>query len=124
MDNLLSQELFGIVFSLLLILVSIWLLRRGALSFRYAVGWTVLGSLGIISSFFLKTVGPIARVIEIAPSALLAAVGIIVLITICVQLSISISGLHQALRTLTEEVSNLKFHKNESAPRVPNETDE
>ena len=50
-------------------------------------------------------VEPVSIALQISPAALLAATGIILVIVICVQLTISISGMQQQIRKLSEEVS-------------------
>jgi cell division protein FtsX len=45
--------------------------------------------------------------LAITPAALLAVSFMIVLVAICIQLSISISGLQEQVRSLSEEVAQL-----------------
>ena len=47
----------------------------------------------------------ISIALQILPAALLAAAGIMLLILICVQLIISISGMQQQIRKLSKELS-------------------
>jgi hypothetical protein len=75
------------------------------ISFRYLVGWLSICALGIFSGIFLPVVEPVSIALQISPAALLAATGIILVIVICVQLTISISGMQQQIRKLSEEVS-------------------
>ena len=53
----------------------------------------------------MPAVEPISIALQISPAALLAAAGIMLLILICVQLTISISGMQQQIRKLSEELS-------------------
>jgi predicted Holliday junction resolvase-like endonuclease len=53
----------------------------------------------------MPVVEPVSIALQISPAALLAATGIILVIVICVQLTISISGMQQQIRKLSEEVS-------------------
>jgi hypothetical protein len=82
--------------------------RHGLLNFRYTVGWLLLSAFGIMSGIIIPVIAPIANFLAITPAALLAIGGIILLIIICVQLSISISGLHERQRRLTEELAHLR----------------
>jgi hypothetical protein len=75
------------------------------ISFRYLVGWLSICALGIFSGIFMPVVEPVSIALQISPAALLAATGIILVIVICVQLTISISGMQQQIRKLSEEVS-------------------
>jgi hypothetical protein len=82
--------------------------RRGLLNFRYTVGWLLLSAFGIMAGIIIPVIAPIANFLAITPAALLAIGGIILLVIICVQLSISISGLHERQRRLTEELAHLR----------------
>ena len=82
--------------------------RRGLLNFRYTVGWLLLSTFGIMAGIIIPLITPIANFLAITPAALLAIGGIILLVIICVQLSISISGLHERQRRLTEELAHLR----------------
>lgn len=82
--------------------------RRGLLNFRYTIGWLLLSTFGILAGIIIPLIAPIANVLAITPAALLAIGSTLLLITICVQLSISISGLHERQRRLTEELAHLR----------------
>ena len=82
--------------------------RHGLLNFRYTVGWLLLSAFGVMAGIVIPIITPIANFLAITPAALLAIGGIILLVIICVQLSISISGLHERQRRLTEELAHLR----------------
>ena len=82
--------------------------QRGLLNFRYTVGWLLLSAFGVMAGIVIPVITPIANLLAITPAALLAIGGIILLVAICVQLSISISGLHERQRRLTEELAHLR----------------
>ena len=82
--------------------------RRGKLSFRYTVGWALLFSLGISSILLIRIVEPLADFLKISPAALIAVTGLVLLLTICIQLSVSISGLQEQTRRLSEELALLR----------------
>lgn len=100
------------IFSFVAVLGTYSFARRGLLSFRYTVGWLILFSMGLLSFFIFGVIGPLARSLSITPAALLALGGAACLGAICLQLSISISGLHQQIRILTEEIAHLKLKSN------------
>jgi hypothetical protein len=81
------------------------LARRQVLSFRYTVGWLSLLALGVLSSVLLPVASPLADLIGVTPGVVVSAVGVLTLLAICVQLSISISGLQEQVRTLSEEIA-------------------
>lgn len=81
------------------------LARRQRLSFRYAVGWLLFVCLGAISSLLLPAVQPIASALGVTPGVVVSSFAVIALLAICIQLSISISGLQEHVRTLAEELA-------------------
>ncbi len=95
----------GAVFAVIILSLA----RRQRLSFRYTVGWLILGAMAILASLLLPVVEPVADLVKVTPAALLSIVAAIFLVTICVQLSISISGLQEQVRRLAEEHAALKL---------------
>ncbi len=85
-----------------------FLARRSRLSFRYALGWLLLFVPGFFSVVLLPLTAPISNALAITPAALLAVSFMTVLVAICIQLSISISGLQEQIRTLSEEAAQLR----------------
>lgn len=83
--------------------------KRGRLTFRYTVGWLSLFSIGVLSAVLLPIVEPLAEFLGVTPAAIVAILGLMLLLAICVQLSISISGLQEQNRRLSEIVAVLKF---------------
>jgi len=84
------------------------LARRQLLSFRYAVGWLVLAAVGLLAGLLIPIVGPAADWLRIEEFTLVAAVAVVLLLVVCVQLSISISGLQQQVQRLAEEIAILR----------------
>jgi len=104
----------------LILATSIYLLaRRGRLSFRYTVGWLVLCLVGITAGASVEIVQPLAEKLKVTPAALLSIGAIFLLLTICVQFSISISGMQEQIRRLTEEAAEIELrleeHKNKES---------
>lgn len=103
-----TQTLYAALASLVFV-VLIWRLGRSQkLSFRYAVGWLLLGALGVVAGLLAPLAEPVADYLSISPAALLAIGGMVLLLVLCVQLSISISGLQEQVRTLAEECAFLR----------------
>jgi hypothetical protein len=75
----------------------IYLARTQRISFRYTIGWL---SLCVIT--------PLASALQLDAFSLVGAIAIIVLLALCVQLSISISGLQRQVQLLNED---LALHK-------------
>jgi uncharacterized protein YacL len=102
--------LLGVVFAFVILRLA----RRQRLSFRYTVGWLVLATVGICAGLLVPLVAPAADALKVTPAALLSIVAMVVLLAICVQLSISISGLQEQIRRLTEESAEIRLDLDES----------
>ncbi len=89
------------------------LARRGRLSFRYTVGWLVLCLFGITAGVSIPLVQPLAEKLKVTPAALLSIGAIFLLLAICVQFSISISGMQEQIRRLTEEAAETRLRLEE-----------
>jgi hypothetical protein len=108
-----TQTIFAAIASLVFVVVVYRLGRKQKLSFRYTVGWMVLGGLGVIAGVILPLAEPIADQLSLSPAAFLGVGAVILLVTLCVQLSISISGLQEQVRTLAEEAAYLRLELHE-----------
>jgi hypothetical protein len=103
------QTLIATIAGLVMATAVYVLARRGRLSFRYTVGWLVLCLFGITAGASVEIVQPLAEKLKVTPAALLSIGAIFLLLTICVQFSISISGMQEQIRRLTEEVAETKL---------------
>ena len=81
------------------------LARRQMLSFRYAAGWLVLLSLTALSGILIPATRPLAESLSTTPGVLVAGAAILILVLICIQLSVSISGLQKQIQKLAEELA-------------------
>ena len=79
--------------------------RRGRISFRYTIGWLTLCLLSALGGLFLPVIEPLSRKFQLDAFSLVGALAVIVLLSLCVQLSISISGLQSQLRRLNEDMA-------------------
>ena len=82
--------------------------RRGMLSFRYSIGWFSIMFLGLLAAPFVVIFAPLAEILKLTPSALLAAISTIAVVVILIQLSVSISGNQRKMDTLVRENALLK----------------
>jgi len=90
--------------------VSVYVLsRRGRINFRYTLGWIVLCALGILGGALVPMVAPVARFLKITPAAFVSSGAVFIVLAICVQFSISISGMQEQIRRLTEDLAHLKL---------------
>jgi hypothetical protein len=83
----------------------IFLSRRGRLSFRYGMGWLALSGLSAFGGIFLPVIEPIAARLRLDAFSLVSALAVIVLLSLCIQLSISISGMQRQIQTLNEDLA-------------------
>lgn len=113
-----GQVLFAAAVGTLLALAVYRLARRQKLSFRYTIGWLALCGIGIFAGLLVPVFGPIAKWLNISPAALIAIGAVLLLTTICIQLSISISGLQSQVRRLTEEAAELRLQVEEGRRHV------
>ena len=103
-----TQTLFAAFISLIFVLTVLRLGRKQKLSFRYTVGWLILGCLGLVAGALVPVADPIANKLHLSPAAFLGVGAVILLVTLCVQLSISISGMPDQIRRLAEEAAFLR----------------
>lgn len=108
MSSSTTQIMIAAVTGLALVVVVIRLSRHGKLSFRYAVGWVAVASVGILGGLLVPLAEPVAEALGLSAAALLALVALVFFIVISVQLSISISGLQKQNQILAEELARLR----------------
>ena len=88
------------------------LARRQLLSFRYTAGWMTLFAFLVVAvvanRLLVPIVEPIAEAFDISPAAMLVIVLVVLLALICIQLSISISGMQEQNRRLAERIALLQ----------------
>ena len=79
--------------------------RRNRISFRYTIGWLTLCVLSAVGGLLLPVIEPVSKKLKLDAFSLVGALAVIVLLSLCIQLSISISGLQRQLRKLNEDVA-------------------
>lgn len=77
--------------------------RKGRISFRYTVGWLTLCILSATGGLLLPFIEPLSKKFQLDAFSFVGALAVIVLLSLCIQLSISISGLQRLLRKLNED---------------------
>ena len=83
----------------------VMLSRRNRISFRYTIGWLTLSVLSAVGGLLLPVIEPLSRKFQLGAFSLVGALAVIVLLSLCIQLSISISGLQRQLRRLNEDLA-------------------
>lgn len=94
----------GVVFATAILLIA----RRGNLSTRYTLGWLFVAACVVLSGLFAGAVDTVASWIGVSPDALVVTVVAAALLALTVQLSITVSGLTEIVRTLAESVAILE----------------
>jgi hypothetical protein len=82
--------------------------RRQLISFRYTIGWLGLCAVTLLGALLVPVVEPIARILRVDPFTVVGGSAFLILLAICIQLSISISGLQRQLRQVNEVVALLR----------------
>ena len=85
-----------------MLFVTAKLARQRKLSFQYASGWVGVSLAVIASSLLTPLVNPIAKWFSMTGTAVFLVVAVAFVVAMCMQLSISVSGLHERVRDLAE----------------------
>jgi hypothetical protein len=93
------------VVSILFLILIVSLSRKGRLSFRYSLGWFAVFAIAALGGVLVPIVDPIASLLRVSVLAVVVGVVVCLLLLICIQLSISISGLQRQLRSLAEDIA-------------------
>jgi hypothetical protein len=109
----------GAVFGAIIVVIA----RRGKLSMRYTLGWLFIAGCITLSGLLGGLFDRIASTIGIDTPALIVAVAALALLGITVQLSITVSGLTENVRTLAETCAILEeaIARTSEAAARPNE---
>jgi Uncharacterized conserved protein (DUF2304) len=107
------QVVLVMIGSGLLLLSSVVLVRKRLLSVRYGLGWITVSLLGIALSPLLDVIGPGVTHIGFTRTGFSLGVLVGFLSLICLQLSISLSGLHHAIQDLAEHAAQAEFRLRE-----------
>lgn len=105
-----SGYVFALVVAVLLLLAMFWLLRTQRLREKYAVLWLAV-VLGVVVLTFVPSVtGRLTSLVGVStPINLIFILAFLVLLAVCIQLSIEITGLEEQVRTVAEELALLRL---------------
>ena len=84
---------------------TVMLVRRRMLSIRYGLGWLTVSIVGFVGAPLLSLATSWVRQLGFTATGFSLGVMIAFLGLICLQLSISLSGLHRAVQDLTEHAA-------------------
>ena len=78
------------------------LVRRRLLSIRYGLGWLAVSVIAFVGAPLLSLLEPLVEELGFTATGFSLGVFIVFLGLVCLQLSISLSGLHSAVQDLAE----------------------
>jgi Na+/melibiose symporter-like transporter len=96
-----------------LMVSTVILVRRRLLSIRYGLGWLTVSAIGFLGTPFLSLLASHVRNLGFTATGFSLGVLITFLGLICLQLSISLSGLHRAIQDISEHAALVeqRLHK-------------
>ncbi|HEV7585635.1 MAG TPA: DUF2304 family protein [Solirubrobacteraceae bacterium] len=100
-----TQAVIVMAGAVALMVSTVFLVRRGLLSLRYGLGWLTVSILGFIGTPLLSVAASQVRHLGFTPTGFSLGVLIAFLGLICLQLSISLSGLHRAVQDISEHAA-------------------
>ncbi|MCU1490187.1 MAG: hypothetical protein JWM85_1592 [Acidimicrobiaceae bacterium] len=114
-----TQAVIVMAGAVALMVSTVFLVRRGLLSLRYGLGWLTVSVLGFVGTPLLSVAASQVRHLGFTPTGFSLGVLIAFLGLICLQLSISLSGLHRAIQDISEHAALVEQRLRElETPRV------
>ena len=80
---------------------------HGKLTMRYTIGWLLIGFFMLGYPILLIVSQRLGRILVVQPSVILLGIPLIIVGVVCIQLSITVSGLTEQVRTLGETIAHL-----------------
>ena len=108
MDATVKQALVTATIGVLLGCLIVFVSRRRLMTLRYTLGWLALCAATIASAALAPLIQPVADTFSISPAAVFLAAATVVLLALCIQLSITVSGLLARSRRLAEDYALLE----------------
>jgi hypothetical protein len=93
----------------LLLLSTVVLVRRRLLSVRYGLGWISVALLGFAGAPVLQVASEQVRSLGFTPTGFSLGILIAFLALICLQLSISLSGMNRAVQDMAEHAARTEL---------------
>ena len=105
MSQQVAQGLEIAAVALVFTLTVLYLAQRQRISFRYTMGWLTLCVISAFTGLLIPLIKPLAAKLQLDAFALIGASAIIILLALCIQLSISISGMQRQVQQLNEDLA-------------------
>jgi Na+/melibiose symporter-like transporter len=103
-----SQAVIVMVGGVALMVSTVMLVRRRLLSIRYGLGWLAVSLIGLAGAPLLGVITKQVHHIGFTATGFSLGVLIAFLGLVCLQLSVSLSGLHRAIQDLSEHAALLE----------------
>ncbi len=97
----------------------LFLARRRLITLRFAVGWLGIAGVAILAAVLAPLVNPLADVFQMTGTAVFLVAATTVLMAICIQLSITVSGLWSRMRDLAESHALMEAELDELRAQTP-----
>ena len=115
-----TSYIFGILASLITLVVVIEMLRRRRLRERHAIWWLIAGLLALIVGVFPTTLVWAAKLVGVqVPTNLVFFVSIAILFLVCIQHSAELTQLEEQTRTLAERVALQEMRIKRAESQLP-----
>ena len=101
--HVISATIFGVIFLIAISSLSV----KGKLTMRYTLGWLSIGFFVLGYPILLIVSQRLGRILVVQPSVILLGIPLIIVGVVCIQLSITVSGLTEQVRTLGETIAHL-----------------
>ena len=105
MSQQVAQGLEIAAVALVFTVTVLYLAQRQRISFRYTMGWLTLCVISAFTGLLIPLIKPLAAKLQLDAFALIGASAIIILLALCIQLSISISGMQRQVQQLNEDLA-------------------
>jgi hypothetical protein len=115
-----AHVIFATIFGLIFLIAIRSLSVKGKLTMRYTLGWLSIGFFVLGYPILLIASKRLGRILVVQPSVILLGVPLVIVGVVCIQLSITVSGLTEQVRTLGENVAHLSQLAPEKGLRVEN----
>lgn len=94
------------------------LARLARLKFAYSLGWGVIGILGLLAPIGAVLIERLAQSLDVPVSTLLIFVGAVFLVSLSMQLSISVSGLSRQIEEISSRVAEIDHSVSSDGAKV------
>ena len=88
-----------------LLALTLVLVRRGLLTARYALGWVCVSAVAVIGAPVFAFLSTQVAFVRLTPAGFSLVVAILFLLAVCVQLSVSLSGLIASTQDIAERLA-------------------